>query len=420
MSKMKNAGFTMVEMLAVVAILVILLGVSVVSVVRYRDMLKLTELDNAAREIYMAAENRAVLLSGARRLNNQLDKQAGTPTALTGYDWHSEEEELCYVSRASVTQELLAAGSIDPALWEGDFYIVYDKISGSVTDVFYAESSMDSLVGADFAVFYGNWAMSRSDRLAKKNEMMVGWYNGLASEGSDYEPGPGIVVEIENGERLTVTVTYFDVPAAPGGQSPATLSVRLVDVDLRNSFSLFDEAVPAGNGSKTWVLDSLDEKKFAELNSGVIPVAPGDDFTVVATLTPQNEAPFSEAVSDKDTSNSLFGEGSGGDIAYIQCLRHLQNLYAGFSGVKGKTAAVQTADLRCRGNETYGNYDFIPISNDALTEYDGGEKEIRGLYVSGTKLTNKDAGLFAETKMNMTGIRLVNATVNAPANHNAG
>lgn len=44
----QDNGFTMVEMLAAVAILVILLGISMVSVVRYRDLLKLTELDNAA------------------------------------------------------------------------------------------------------------------------------------------------------------------------------------------------------------------------------------------------------------------------------------------------------------------------------------------------------------------------------------
>ena len=65
----KNKGFSLVEMLAVVAILIILLGVSAVGVVYYRDLLKITELDNAAREIYMAAENRAVLLSNARRLS---------------------------------------------------------------------------------------------------------------------------------------------------------------------------------------------------------------------------------------------------------------------------------------------------------------------------------------------------------------
>ena len=48
-------GFTLVEMLVVVAVLVILLAVSAVGVVRYRRQTRITELDNAAREIYLAA-----------------------------------------------------------------------------------------------------------------------------------------------------------------------------------------------------------------------------------------------------------------------------------------------------------------------------------------------------------------------------
>ena len=80
-----NKGFSLVEMLAVVAIIVILLCVSGVGVIYYRNWLKLTELDNAARSIYMAAENRAVLLSGERRLGG-LVKGGGevTLTRLSG------------------------------------------------------------------------------------------------------------------------------------------------------------------------------------------------------------------------------------------------------------------------------------------------------------------------------------------------
>ena len=63
----RNSGFTLVEMLAVTAIVVILLAVGMVSVVRYARWLEITELDNTAREIYLAAENRAVLLSAGGR-----------------------------------------------------------------------------------------------------------------------------------------------------------------------------------------------------------------------------------------------------------------------------------------------------------------------------------------------------------------
>lgn len=425
----------MIEMLAVVAIIVILLGISIVSVVYYRDLLKITELDNAAREIYMAAENRAVLLSGAKRLSNQLgdgESGAGRPTKLTGYEWHSEEkEELYYVSKAKMTLDLLKTGSIDPALRKDgvDFYVVYDKNSGSVTDVFYAEESMDDLMTDGFEAFYKDWAQSRSKRLEQKNVMLVGWYNGQAAQSKEIGPEepkkPKIRVIIENGEELTVRVEY-EAPAE------AKLSVKLGDKALTNT-RLLDVAlpegeitVPAGAGSFTWVLDRLekgdrkfkDEKcQFKDLNSGV---TPGDDFTVEATLTPQNGASFEE-VSDSDTDNSLFQEGSGlaaeddGEqtrVCYIEYLRHLQNLSYS-SGVPSgendtKIRAVQTENILDDGNKVYSDYDFIPISNSRVKEYDGREKKIRNLHVD----CEDAAGLFDKTdKMLFKNVRMVNATV---------
>lgn len=412
-----SRGFSLVEMLAVVAILVILLGISMVAAAGYRDMLKITELDNAAREIYMAAENRAVLLSGARRLSNQLGEKA-------------PDSKFDYVSKTSMKEDLLPTGSIDPALRSGDFYIVYDRKSGSVTDVFYAESSMDGLMTEGFDKFYENWAKSRSDRLKQKNTMLVGWYNGEAAQGEDVEldipEEPTIKVMIENEEELTVTVEY----TAPG---PAKLSVKLGDVELTDStYDARKRDIKSQNGTNgtaytcTWVLDSLTAGKFKELGS--TNVTPGSNFTVTAAIVPQDGKSFAEA-SAYDDNNSLFQEGSDGETAYIKHLRHLQNLDSTFSGVMGKTEAVQTADIRCKDNETYGGYDFTPIYNAKLSSYDGKTNKIWNLYVSGTKLTGNDAhaGLFSrtiggtsQTPMTFKNIRLVNAFVTAAEGCYAG
>lgn len=465
----QNSGFTMVEMLAVVAIIVILLGVTMVSVVRYRDLLKLTELDNAAREIYMAAENRAVLLSGAQRLSNQVDGAKGQPIALSGYAWHSGDEELRYVSKKGIEEsgrDLLTVGSIDPALRESgvDFYLVYDQKSGSVTDVFYAESPMDGLVGDDgddFEAFYDKWAKSRSERLALKNEMLVGWYNGVAAERANLEPEspkdePTIEVIITNGEELTVTVKYTAPKSAKlsvklGGVGSAdSNSIPLPNGRLENktlsgnSDGIF---VSTGSGSYTWVLDSLTAGKFKDLeglkkgDSWI--VTPGDDFTVEAVLTPRFSGDFDE-VSDHDTNNSLFQWGSGpteveGEekrVFYIEYLRHLQNLDVGGydSGVPelgDNIRAVQTGDIRCKDNETYGadgGYtEFVPIYNPKLERYDGGSYEIRNLYVDGTGFPNP-AGLFSRMgtgtsnppELTISDVRLVNAAVKAASGQYAG
>ena len=130
-----SRGFSLVETLAVVAILVILLSLSAVAAAYYRDYLKITELDNAARDIYMAAENRAVLLGGSGQLEKALTS-GGAQTLAEG----GEQQASVYVAKdTAASLGLLTGGAIDPALLNGQFYIVYDTASGAVTDVFYTE-----------------------------------------------------------------------------------------------------------------------------------------------------------------------------------------------------------------------------------------------------------------------------------------
>ena len=118
--KKQSCGFSLVETLAVVAILVILLSVSAVAAAYYRDYLKITELDNAAREIYMAAENRAVLLEGG----GQLDAALGVTSLAEG---GTPAQPIFIAKDEAAGKGLLTAGAIDPALLDGDFYILDRK-----------------------------------------------------------------------------------------------------------------------------------------------------------------------------------------------------------------------------------------------------------------------------------------------------
>ena len=403
----------MVEALATIGILAVLLGVSVVGVARYRDALKIAELDNAARAIYMAAENRAVLLSSARRMDGLVQKtDAHNRSAavnkmvmseleglseLVKYD---EGEERYYVYKAGAG-DLLADGSIDPALPEnGDFYIVYRlgvgdtglTGGGSVTDVFYAEKTgdvdapLEALAGDDFAGFYVKWANSRSARLRLKNDgqnthrTLVGWHSGESAQGGAFReeqtraPNPYIDVKILNGERLTVNLTVRDecVGAIDKNAPSNSLTVLLgPDVDDREIFrpvsiSLFDKEYTVVEDTDSsyvlrWVLDSLDpdEGQFRDLglqDSAGAYFALGDDFKVEATIIYGNQS-----FPRSDTGNSLFWAVTGADgarTASIRNLRHLQNLSDGpgyQSGVSPDiTRAVQTANIRGDDNDTYG------------------------------------------------------------------
>ena len=52
-----NSGFTLMETLIAVGILVILMGLLFVGVINYRRSMKQLELDRVAQEIFVAAQN---------------------------------------------------------------------------------------------------------------------------------------------------------------------------------------------------------------------------------------------------------------------------------------------------------------------------------------------------------------------------
>lgn len=411
----RNGGFTLVEMLAAVAILVILLGVSAVAAAHYKDYLKITELDNAAREIYLAAENRAALLNGSRRLVKLVSKSGNT---VSGVDAGAGGRYISCDDVKNGNGELLPTGSIDPTLLNGDFYIVYEPVSGCVTDVFYAESDI-AYTESSFQVFYENWKTASRDERMRRSPML-GYYGGGKADGSstDRLHTPGVTVLIHNEEELWVEVTFLVPDGAASVDKAVTLEYNGKTIDLMGSGNgRLRETADQNSNTYAWTLDSLKRDKngepFSFSNLTGLSGGLGGEFTVTASIevTADGKRPAKAEAFDDD--NSLFAEGSREGTAKIMYLRHLQNLDAGFSRVAGSfTRAEQQAGISCYSNETYQNFDaFKPIDNANLTAYDGGQKEIRDLYVE----AEGSAGLFAKTHQGMqfTNIRLVNATVKA-------
>lgn len=398
------SGFTLIETLLVIVILVILLGLSLVGVAYYRDYLKITELDNEAREIFMAAENRAVLLQNSGESVSLLgEKTEGAVVTLSN---RAEAD------RASLAG-LLPEGVIDPALREGHFLVLYDAGTHHVTEVFYAEGD----IGSDLDSFRCSRSQRVTDFRKGDTSRLVGWYGGGKAEniGTKPLPTPGVEVLIENGEELTLKVKFIK----PDGALPDDIvytpkieldyqgaKVPLLKDNLSNYLNRFPSNVDGGFGTGnyityTWVLDSLakdaggNSQQFKDLKSDLPEL--GKNFTVTASLklTAGDDWIPSSYYAD-GTDNSLFArETENGPIACIANLRHLQNLHMDFSNVGVSiTKAKQLCDVDCKGVA----YNFIPIVNGALASdpsafdpaYDGQQKTIRNLYVS----CPGNAGLF--------------------------
>ena len=230
--KSRQGGFTVPELLLVIAISITFLSVSIVGIVSYMRQLQLAELDNAAKEIFLSAQSRAILLSGNQQLksyvihaddSNRMDHIDVIPgstetTQMTVYYIHSDDVNI---------HELLPEETIDPSLWDGDFYIVYEPESGSVADVFFTDDG-DLPVHGDFPAFYETWrAAPVKER--RNSDPMIGYYGGEAAQSGTTLSLRTPVINIYNENTLRAEVTYW-VPrtlAMSGDADDVTLEVKL-------------------------------------------------------------------------------------------------------------------------------------------------------------------------------------------------
>lgn len=446
--KQGQAGFTLIEMLVTVLIIICLLALSFVAITKYIRYLQITELDNAAREIYMAAQNQAILLNSSGELedlviraDNRMDGVDVTPNSdntvqITAY----------YIASADSDDiaELLPKTSIEEKLWEGRFYIVYEPASGSVIDVFYAKKA-EAFAEAEtsgFRDFYDTWrAAPREDRMNHKP--MIGYYGGDSAESGNSLSLRTPVINIYNEDVLRAEVTYW-VPRSlslinPGSAETPLGGVKL-DVTLLYEGREIPLELPLEPSDKvereetleytavkyTWELDTLQEggqfkdlfDNVRDINGELINAGDlimGKDFTVTATISYEGiETGLQVNGARKSaTDNSLFAKGSDGATAKIGYMRHLQNLDTEFSMVSGKTAARQIGDITCDSG-----YGFIPVENKELKFYNGDMFQIRELNVNADTTAGRTAyGLFGNVSgMAFSDVKLVNARVNGGAN----
>lgn len=433
-NRQSQRGFTVQEMLLVILISVILLSLSLVGIVTYLRHLQIQELDNGAREIFLAAQNRAILLSGGQRLegyvvkegeSNQIEHvdvlpdlaETGETTQITVYYIHSTD--------STAMDQLLPQGTIDPTLREGDFYIVYEPESASVVDVFYSDDEDGLPVEDDnFPAFYAEWRAADKE-LRMDSRPMIGYYGGEAAESGTTLSLRTPVINIYNDNELKVEVTYW-VPRTLtmiGQAGNVKLDVKLT---YQGSVKTLDTTPIIGDGytktdeisyishTYTWTLDSLEDgKQFQDRfdTPGEAPLTYGKDFTISAEVFYTGDTMKVNGARKTATDNSLFAKGSGDEVAYISCLRHLQNLDKAFSGVAGKTDAEQTADIK-----PVEGYTFQPVNNEELKSYDGMDLTIDDLTIKKDGADN--VGLFGEFKgtsadnrKTLKNIQLVNTTV---------
>lgn len=451
MKNLKNrrkgkAGFTMSELLIVVAIVIVLFAVAVLSLVTIQKNLRQKELDSKAEILYVAVQNRmSELRAGGYESLYQYDENKDNGVAKVGLiplDAPEEDAEdaitkdtLCYVVSADRVEvgkaaaSVLPESSVDAELWNNHWVIEYDPESGSVYSAFYSEEEITSGDVSTTLPTYLNRMRVRQTRL--RNGAKIGYYGGArVISGTTDTLKPDI--SIDNREKLTATF-YCNNPYA----DELTFNIKVSDG--RNEYvKIVKYSELRQLNSKTWyytwVMDSLESEKTRFYNQTDHKLACGTDITVTLSVESQNANVDGKSYTRKTNSLFRYAEGTPAGTALIAYGRHLQNLDEASHVSETITGAVQVSDLSFAAdtadNEDWYSFygdSFTPITNAYLRSYNGySEVDNVKLYSSISNLhikkaaQNGDAGLFStfngEIKnVTLTGMRIDNVGQNVGA-----
>lgn len=363
----KNSGFTMAEMLIVVAIIAVLGSVGFIAVQNHKKNLDFLEREAIAKEIFVAAQNHLTMANSQGYLDvdiNDSDLKKDTDAnvrVVSNYNAKGVQTD--------VLNLLLPFGSIDETVRAGSYYCIrFQTNPAQVLDAFYWTSG--NVDYTDLLGFIGK--DKANDR--KNNNPMVGWFGGVktVSMGKYILKAP--TIKVYNEESLYVEVTdnntYSEIGAnseiaklkpmlkliVEGNKSHAQISflIKRYNEAYAPVTPLF--AYGTRFSEKTdelkykVVLDDItsDQLHFADLNtaisetSGVSEIVmatddeskmktqfyPGEDITIYAVAYSNDEL-TNIAYSSSWTTNSLFSyvdEVDATKVAMIGNIRHLENL----------------------------------------------------------------------------------------------
>ena len=370
------------ELMIVVAIVVILLGVSFLALLHHQKNVKQLELDTVAKEIFVAAQNH-LTAAASQGLTEQLAAggagRYGTPAGKTGEyyvvvgnGWESGDSE-------GILGLMLPFASVDETVRTGGSYVIhYNKDGNQILNVFYAQPKGDrfayTLSGSDYSKLKDLTGASKKKARRSYNDgkSIVGWYG--AEGGGALAVGAALQqpkVTVSNAEQLTVTVD--DTVNASNADNAIRILELIVEGEtsgaLREIFLKHPDASKMASNSHwgikndgnkyTLVFDdvTVSKKHFNDLFNDTPDgkFIPGENLIIYARTSYSEKTGM--ATGAKKKTNSLFATGRVSGSNYqvtIANFRHLENLsedissYASLKGSKSgqkTTAAIQARDL---------------------------------------------------------------------------
>ena len=362
----QKRGFTLMEVMVVVAILAVIAGIAIPSVINMRKNMKFTERNDYAKAIFMAAQANLTemrskgeldLLQAQATTDNRPAKTYGAPD---GYFYTDSSMQNSYAL-------VLPVNSVDSTVRNEQVIIEYNPKAGIVYSVFYYEGSSGEL----HSMYTTANKIDRSNEEARK-ELLVGYYSvgsidALDAQALDVRQTSSTLsytnatqsvavvripikdskgfIMFENPDSATY-IKGLEVTLSVVGEHGGSFTTSITGKDNVFNFS-YDN--PNSEVLATFYLDSLTAisntnnaaysfTDISQINAGESKIIPGDNITITAEVTyiPSAKDPIvmieSSTIAGVNplyhslTQNPDTAEGVKPYILAISNARHLQNL----------------------------------------------------------------------------------------------
>ena len=391
----RKRGFTMAEMLIVVAIIGVLGAVAFVAVNQHQRSLERLERDSVAREIFIAAQNHLTMAESQGYLGVS-DKKGTVEDAAKGYYFfvYPTDKYSADGTPKTLLDLMLPFGSIDETVRGGGSYIIrYHPDTATVMDVFYCSNeSTDSRFGHTLTAgeekdLVANWGEGKESARKNYKGKVLGWYGGATAETLSRAEVYAPIIVVENADKLRIGIQEGKGPNGETNPQKSSLQVIVKGMTsgAEKAFTLkSDKAFAKDARVITGPADSIEgvtcgyeiilddittaNMHFADMTADKNgPFIPGEDVKVQA-IAFDNTQISNIGYSAEITVNSLFEKieegtkdvsGKVAVAAYVNNFRHLENLDKRVSNVSvtreegtapNKTtynlnSAVQTSDI---------------------------------------------------------------------------